>query len=83
MGLRTFRGHPINWNRVFRFHQLAYYGSLETAASDLHLSQKGLIREMDRLELEMAFKLFIRRRKTNWLLTPEGKHFFRQAEPMF
>lgn len=53
--------------------------NISTAANQLHRSQPGLSKQLQKLEDELGMQLFLRRGKSLAAVTPAGEHVIDQA----
>lgn len=58
------------------------HGSLSAAAQRLNVSQPALSNALSRVEEQLGYALFIRRRGASMALTPQGRSFIEQAEAL-
>jgi DNA-binding transcriptional LysR family regulator len=72
----------MNLNQIETFIKAVEQGSLSKAANKLYLSQPSVTRQIQRLEQELNCQL-IDRDKGKFILTQEGKRFFRYAEYVY
>lgn len=73
----------LNYLRYLETYiEVVKLGCLSKAASKLYLSQPTVSQRISLIEDNFGFKL-LERRKSNFILTPEGKRFFRFAEYVF
>jgi DNA-binding transcriptional LysR family regulator len=67
----------LNWLEAYR--EVMHAGTEKEAAAQLNLTQPAISRSISKLEGELGFKLFLRKRG-RLMPTIEGEKFFREAE---
>ncbi|WP_370931277.1 LysR family transcriptional regulator [Bartonella sp. DGB1] len=72
---------PSDWNKLRVFYAAAEAGSFTQAASNLHMSQSSISRQVTSLELELGVLLF-QRHARGLILTEQGETLFKTVHSM-
>jgi DNA-binding transcriptional LysR family regulator len=71
----------MDWNDIRHFMAVARTGGLTPAAQELEVSPATVSRRIDAFEQSVGMTLFLRR-QTGYVLTDEGEHLFKMAQPV-
>lgn len=71
----------MTFNQLKAFIEVAHHSSITVAANKLYISQPTLTRQIQNMEQELAFPLFIRK-GSNLKLTKAGENFLASAEQL-